>query len=99
MAIGDVSGHGVPAGLVMMMVKHYLVGIPDTERLDAMLDRFYNMSFYESDHAGEGYRKVFVIDRERKHEAIYSGAGYYRFPAGHGLQGDRHNSADLYLPL
>ncbi|NIM16650.1 MAG: glycosyltransferase [Candidatus Aminicenantes bacterium] len=56
--------------LVMMMVKHYLMGIPDTERLDIMLDRFYNMSFYESDHAGEGYRKVFVIAKEKKYEEI-----------------------------
>ena len=47
--------------LSMMMVTHYLMSIPDTERIRAMLDRFYNMSFYESDHAGEGYRKVFVI--------------------------------------
>lgn len=56
--------------LVMMMVKHYLMGIPDTEQLDTMLDRFYSMSFYESDHGGEGYRKVFVIAREKKYEEI-----------------------------
>jgi glycosyltransferase involved in cell wall biosynthesis len=56
--------------LVMMMVKHYLMGIPDMERLNTMLDRFYNMSFYESDHAGEGYRKVFVIAREEKHDGV-----------------------------
>jgi hypothetical protein len=50
--------------LLMMMVKHYLMSVPDTERLDNMLDRFYNRSFYESDHAGDGYRKVFVIAME-----------------------------------
>ncbi|MGE5341644.1 MAG: glycosyltransferase [Candidatus Omnitrophota bacterium] len=47
--------------LVMMFLKHYLMSIPDTQRLDTLLDRFYNMSFYESDHVGNGYRNVFVI--------------------------------------
>jgi SAM-dependent methyltransferase len=51
--------------LLMMIVKHYLMSIPDTERLHTMLDRFYNMSFYESDHQGEGYRKFFVITKEK----------------------------------
>lgn len=47
--------------LLMMMVKHYLMSIPDSERLHTMLDRFYNMNFYESDHSGECYRKAFVV--------------------------------------
>jgi glycosyltransferase involved in cell wall biosynthesis/SAM-dependent methyltransferase len=51
--------------LFMMIVKHYLMSIPDTERLHNMLDRFYNMNFYESDHQGEGYRKFFVIAKEK----------------------------------
>jgi len=51
--------------LFMMIVKHYLMSIPDTERLQNMLDRFYNMNFYESDHQGEGYRKFFVITKEK----------------------------------
>jgi glycosyltransferase involved in cell wall biosynthesis/SAM-dependent methyltransferase len=51
--------------LFMMIIKHYLISIPDTERLHNMLDRFYNMKFYESDHHGEGYRKFFVITKEK----------------------------------
>jgi glycosyltransferase involved in cell wall biosynthesis/SAM-dependent methyltransferase len=51
--------------LFMMIVKHYLMSIPDTERLHAMLDQFYSMNFYESDHQGEGYRKFFVITKEK----------------------------------
>jgi len=47
--------------LTMMMVKHYLMSIPGTEEMHVMLDRFYNMSSYQSDHVGEGYRKIFVI--------------------------------------
>lgn len=51
--------------LFMMIVKHYLMSIPDTERLHNMIDRFYNMNFYESDHQGEGYRKFFIITEEK----------------------------------
>jgi hypothetical protein len=87
---GNLSGW-----LVMMMVKHYLMSIPDTGRLDTMLDRFYNRSFYESDHAGEGYRKVFVIARQKKYEDILrkiaahfaAFAGKYRDPRLDALAG------------
>jgi len=51
--------------LFMMIVKHYLMSIPDTKRLHTMLDRFYSLNFYESDHQGEGYRKFFVITKEK----------------------------------
>ncbi|MGD2086730.1 MAG: glycosyltransferase [Candidatus Aminicenantes bacterium] len=51
--------------LFMMMIKHYLMSIPDTERLHNQLDRFYNRNFYERDHQGEGYRKFFVISKEK----------------------------------
>jgi len=48
----------------MMLLKHYLMSIPDTKELDTMLDRYYNMSLYESDHSGQGYRTVFVISSQ-----------------------------------
>ncbi len=51
--------------LLMMIIEHYLMSIPGTGRLHTMLDRFYNMSFYESDHQGEGYREFFVITKEK----------------------------------
>lgn len=47
--------------LLMMMVKHYIMTIPGSDNLHTMIDRFYNMNVYESDHQGPGYRKVFVI--------------------------------------
>jgi hypothetical protein len=49
--------------LTMMFLRHYLMSIPETEKLQSMLDRYYNISFYESDHGtdGYGYRKVFVM--------------------------------------
>jgi glycosyltransferase involved in cell wall biosynthesis len=69
--------------LFMMMIKHYLLSIPDSDRLHNMLDRFYNMSFYESDHAGEGYRKFFVIAREKASiEALKQIGGHFSAYAG-----------------
>ncbi|MCP5047787.1 MAG: glycosyltransferase [bacterium] len=50
--------------LTMMMVKHYLMTIPGSEELHAKLDRFYNISCYESDHGGEGYRKIYVVAKD-----------------------------------
>lgn len=56
--------------LMRLMVEHYLMTIPDTVRLRTMSNRYYNMELYESDHAGEGYRKVFVIAKEGGAAAI-----------------------------
>lgn len=76
--------------LTMMMVEHYLMSIPETDRLRTMLDRYYNRSFYESDHGGDGYRRVFVMSREEgkpggetlkaidAHFASYADSGEYR---------------------
>jgi SAM-dependent methyltransferase len=51
--------------LMMMMVKHYLMTIPDSDLLHAKIDRFYNMYCYESDHVGPGYRRVILSTREK----------------------------------
>lgn len=56
--------------LMRLMVEHYLMSIPDTQRLRTMLNCYYNMSVYESDHGGEGYRKVFVIAKEKGTAAV-----------------------------
>jgi glycosyltransferase involved in cell wall biosynthesis/SAM-dependent methyltransferase len=56
--------------LMMMMIKHYLMTIPGSKNLHSMLDRFYNMSFYESDHREPGYRKVFVITNGKTFKGI-----------------------------
>ena len=57
------DGGDLNSWLMMMFLRHYLMSVPGTEKLQSMLDRYYNMSFYESDHGpdGYGYRKVFVI--------------------------------------
>jgi len=56
--------------LFRMILKHYLMSIPDTERLQDLLEIYYNKSFYESDHNGKGYRKIFVIAKEKESEQI-----------------------------
>lgn len=47
--------------LTMMLVEHYLMSIPETDTLRTQLNRYYNTSFFESDHGGDGYRRVFVM--------------------------------------
>jgi len=85
--------------LMRMMVEHYLMTIPDTQRLRTMLNRYYNMCSYESDHDGEGYRKVFVIAKEKavasvlekvkEHFAGYAEKGKDRSAPAHDLDGAR----------
>lgn len=47
--------------LLLMMIKHQLIALPESEKLHQKFDRFLNRTQYESDHAGPAYRKVFVI--------------------------------------
>lgn len=56
--------------LSMMMVKHYIMTIPGSDKLHQMIDRFYNMNVYESDHREPGYRKIFVIAVEGEYASI-----------------------------
>lgn len=50
--------------LLLMMVKHYLMTIPGSERLHRMLDRFCNRTLYEYHHSSPAYREVFVIAKD-----------------------------------
>ncbi|MFQ6109040.1 MAG: glycosyltransferase, partial [Candidatus Aminicenantales bacterium] len=56
--------------LLLMMVKHYILPLPDSQHLLALIDRFYNRNFYESDQRGPAYRHVFVISKSRRDGAI-----------------------------
>lgn len=56
--------------LLMMMVKHYVMALPDSTELQSMIDRFYNLNFYESDQRSPGYRKTFVIAKDRSYDKI-----------------------------
>ncbi len=56
--------------LTMMLVKHYILTIPGSDNLHTMIDRFYNMNIYESDHREPGYRKIFVIAVDGEYAGI-----------------------------
>jgi len=56
--------------LLLMMVKHYLLDIPDSKTLSTLIDRFYNRNFYESDQRPPAYRHMYVISKTNKNENI-----------------------------
>lgn len=49
--------------LSMMIVKHFILSLPDSLRLSALIDRFYNMNSYESDQRPPAYRTLFVVSK------------------------------------
>src|SRR5205085_207046 len=49
---------------LMMMLKHQLITLPNTQELHQRLDQSYNERFYERDQRGPGYRRVYLIASE-----------------------------------
>jgi len=47
--------------LLMMIIKHYVLSLPDSTRLHANIDRLYNRHFFASDQRSPAYRHVLVI--------------------------------------
>lgn len=56
--------------LLLMMIKHFILSLPDSESLASMIDRFYNKNFYESDQRPPSYRMMLVISKLKKNELI-----------------------------
>ena len=54
--------------LLMMIVKHYILALPDSQQLSTLIDRFYNMHFYESDQRHPAYRHMFVISKLKNND-------------------------------
>lgn len=59
----------IPSGylnnwLLMNMVKVYIASLPESITLHAMIDRFFNLNFYESDQREPAYRYIFLIDKK-----------------------------------
>ena len=59
----------IPSGyiynwLLMHLIKVYISSIPNTLKLHNMIDRFYNMNFYESDQREPSYRYVIIISKK-----------------------------------
>ncbi|MBI3584166.1 MAG: glycosyltransferase [Nitrospinae bacterium] len=58
----------IPSGyinnwLLMNLIKVYIASLPESLNLHAMIDRFFNLNFYESDQREPAYRYVYVIDK------------------------------------
>lgn len=54
--------------LLFMMVKHYILELPDSQGLSTLIDRFYNRNFYESDQRPPAYRRMYVVSKLKKNE-------------------------------
>jgi hypothetical protein len=56
--------------LLMMALYNYLLSIPGAASLSRMVNRFYNNSFFESDHRLPAYRRILVAARHRESQAL-----------------------------
>lgn len=56
--------------LLFMMVKYYILELPDSRKLSTMIDRFYNRNFYESDQRPPAYRHMYVVSKFKKNEPV-----------------------------
>ncbi len=56
--------------LLLMMVKHYVMDLPDSQNLVTMIDRFYNRNFYESDQRPPAYRQMYMVSKLKKNEPL-----------------------------
>ncbi|MFH1613092.1 MAG: methyltransferase domain-containing protein [bacterium] len=52
--------------LTMMILKHYVLSLPDSLYLHTMIDRFYNMNFFEENRRVPSYRNIFVISKKKR---------------------------------
>jgi len=83
------SGY-LPDWLMLMMIKHQLLALPDGARLNTLLDRYLNLSRYEAHQRAPGYRQVFVAavdpaDGERLRAAVDRVVPASPAPAGPNL--------------
>jgi len=52
--------------IILNFVKHFLFTIPDSDDLHKMIDKYYNIYFYEDDKREPSYRHMFVITKNRR---------------------------------
>lgn len=50
--------------ITMMLVKHYLITLPGSDRLHQLTDKLYNLTFSPKDHRAPAYRTVFVASKK-----------------------------------
>ncbi len=61
----------IPSGyiynwLLMQIASIHSIALPDSQKLIAMVNRFYNENHYESDHRNPSYRKIIVAGKKTK---------------------------------
>jgi hypothetical protein len=56
--------------LLMMLVKHYVLSLPDPKTLHTAVDRLYNRHFLASDQRAPAYRQVLVISLRGEEEVL-----------------------------
>lgn len=56
--------------LPMMLLKHYVLSLPDSDALHEAIDRFYNSTLQESDAREPGYRHAVLVSKEPSSPAL-----------------------------
>ncbi|MBI4744271.1 MAG: class I SAM-dependent methyltransferase [Actinobacteria bacterium] len=56
--------------LILNFVKHFLFTIPDSNDLHKMIDKYYNLYFYENDKRDPSYRNMFFIAKESNRKTL-----------------------------
>jgi hypothetical protein len=51
--------------LFMMILRHFILSLHDPAPLDLMINKLYNLHFYESDHRAPSYRSHLVISKKK----------------------------------
>lgn len=68
-AIHFPSGH-LYNWLTMMLVKHYVTAVLDSEKIQTEVDKFYNLNFSHQDYQSPSYRQVVVVSQVRKYNFL-----------------------------
>ncbi|MBI4744272.1 MAG: methyltransferase domain-containing protein [Actinobacteria bacterium] len=58
--------------LIMMLVKHYIMAVLNSEKIQAELDRIYNINFSYRDYGSPSYRHVVVASRKKNLDFLNS---------------------------
>ena len=56
--------------LLMMIIKHYVLSLPNPTTLHTAIDRLYNSHFFASDQRAPAYRHVLVISLKGEEEVL-----------------------------
>jgi hypothetical protein len=56
--------------LVMMLAKHYLLSLPNSEQVHEQLDRYYNTHYFDADQRAPGYRNFIFIAKQGDQGAL-----------------------------